>query len=115
MIPAEKPTIFTASGLINSGPCVFYGFTIGTDGVNDPTIAIYNNTAGSGQKVIPSNSYDASLLGLNGATGMKVWCDMGLFITITCAGNVEVVPQYVPYYYDVALGCYLPDKTLRKL
>lgn len=114
-VPSQKPTTLTASGLVNSGPCIFHGFTLGTDGTNDPAITIYNNIAASGQEVVPTATYDASLLGLNGATGFNQWCDTGLYVAITCAGTVEVAIQYVPYYYDQALGKYMPDKDLRQL
>lgn len=114
-VPSQIPNTFTASGLVHAGPCIFQGFVIGTDGTNDPSITIYNNIAGSGQEVVPTATYDASALGLNGATGFHQWCDTGLYVSITCSGSVEVAIQYIPYYYDTALGCYMPDKALRTL
>ena len=96
MITSTIPTVVTASGLVYTGPCLFGGYVLGTDGVNDPTITIYNNTAGSGQKVIPTATYDASALGINGATGLRQNCNNGLYVAITCAGSVEVVIQYTP-------------------
>lgn len=114
-IPSQTPSTKTASGLVCGGPCIFQGFVLGTDGTNDPTITLYNNVAASGQEVVPTTTYDASALGLNGATGFHQWCDTGLYIAITCAGTVEVSVQYIPYYYDTALGRYMPDKDLRLL
>lgn len=114
-VPSQKPANFTASGLVHSGPCIFQGFILGTDGTNDPAITIYNSVAASGSEVVPTATYDASLLGLNGVTGMHQWCDTGLYIGITCDGTVEVSVQYIPYYYDTALGRYMPDKDLRLL
>ena len=102
MLSAE-PAKKTASALICTGPCVFRGFLLGTDGVNDPVITIFNNTEASGEEVIPTCTYDSSALGLNGVTGIMQYCDKGLYLEITCAGTVEVVPQYTPYYAKGAL------------
>ena len=94
--PSRPPAVKTASGLVYSGPCILHGFLLGTDGVNDPVITVYNNTAASGEEAIPTATYDASALGLNGATGMKMYCDLGLYVEIACAGSVEVNVMYAP-------------------
>jgi hypothetical protein len=104
LIPlAAAPEKKTASGIVYTGRCIFQGFLLGTDGTNDPVVTIYNNTAASGQEVIPTATYDASALGLNGVSGIKQYCDMGLYVEITCAGSVEVVVQYTPYSPDTEL------------
>ena len=93
-MPAAK---ITESGVVYAGPCIFHGFLLGTDGVNDPTITIYDNaSAASGQEVVPTQTFDASALGLNGVTGIYQLCDNGIYIEITCAGAVEIIPQYAP-------------------
>ena len=92
--PASKKT---SSGIVRTGKCIFHGFLIGTDGVNDPTITVFDNTAASGQEIIPSATYDASQLGLNGVTGINMYCANGIYVEITCAGACEVVIQYTPY------------------
>jgi hypothetical protein len=92
--PAKK----TASGIIVTGPCVFRGFLLGMDGVNDPVITIFNNTEASGEEAVPTATYDASALGINGVVGLMQYCDKGLYVEITCVGAVEVVPQFSPYY-----------------
>jgi len=94
--PSLPPVVKTATGLVYSGKCMLHGFLIGTDGVNDPTITVYNNTEESGDEAIPTCTYDASQLNLNGATGLKVYCDKGLYISISCSGAVEVVLFYAP-------------------
>jgi hypothetical protein len=70
--------------------------------VNDPVITVYNGLDNSGGEIVPTCTYDASALGLNGVTGIDpgIYCDVGLYIEITCAGAVEVVPHYAPYYPD---------------
>lgn len=97
-IISEKPAKKTASALVHTGPCIFRGFLLGTDGVNDPVITIFNNTTNSGEEVVPTATYDASALGLNGVTGKQQYCDTGLYIEITCAGAVEVVLEYAKRY-----------------
>lgn len=84
----------TASGLIFTGECVFRGLLIGTDGTNDPTITVYDNTADSGEEILPTNTYDASALGLNGVVSLDIHCKNGLYVAITCNGTVEVVPMW---------------------
>jgi len=101
-ILSKTPTKISASAIVNTGKCVFRGFLLGTDGVNDPVITVYNGLDNSGGEIVPTCTYDASALGLNGVTGIDpgIYCDVGLYIEITCAGAVEVVPHYAPYYPD---------------
>lgn len=93
------PTKITESGIVFTGACVFRGFLLGTDGVNDPVITVYNGTSNAGAEIIPTCTYDASQLGLNGVTGINpgIYCSTGIYIEITCAGVVEVVPFWVGY------------------
>lgn len=48
--------------------CFFWGYLIGMDGSNDPTVTVHdhNAAAAAGPEVVPSNTYDASALGVNG-------------------------------------------------
>jgi len=82
--------------IVTDRSCRLMGFLVGTDGTNDPTITMYDGIATSGNEVVPTNTYDASFLGLNGFmigdVGIK--CDHGLYCEITCAGAVEVVVYY---------------------
>ncbi len=97
---SKTPTKITASAIVHTGPCVFRGLLLGCDGTNDPVITVYNGLDNSGGEIVPTCTYDASALGLNGVTGIEpgIYCDTGLYIEITCAGTVEVVPQYSPYH-----------------
>lgn len=94
----RPPTIYTSSGVVSASPCLFYGFLLGMDGTNDPEIAIYDNaTTNSGQELIPSNTYDAGLLGLNGVTISKpILAQNGVYVEITCGGTAEVIPLISP-------------------
>jgi hypothetical protein len=102
-IPSLAETV-TESGLVYSGKCILRGFTLGTDGVNDPAIVIYDGTSASGTEVVPTATYDASLLGLNGATGLHHYCANGIYVGITCAGSVKVTVYYVPFHYAETLN-----------
>lgn len=85
----------TSSGIWHTGKCVLYGFMLGMDGSNDATVTIYDGTSASGEEKIPSNTYDASALGMNGVImpeGASIPCTKGVYVAITCAGTCEVVP-----------------------
>ena len=84
-----------ANELAFTGRCFFQGFLLGTDGTNDPTITVYDNIASSGREIVPTTTYDASALGLNGAMiAVELECNYGIFVDITCAGACEVVVIY---------------------
>lgn len=81
-----------ANQLAYTGRCMFQGFLLGTDGTNDPTITIYDNTTNSGRELVPTTTYDASALGLNGAMiPCELEANKGVYAEITCAGACEVV------------------------
>jgi hypothetical protein len=85
----------TASGIVIAEPCIFGGFFLGTDSANDPTITVYDNAAAaSGEELVPTTEYDASVLGLNGAIGFSVLARNGVYIEITTAGTCEVTVLY---------------------
>jgi len=96
---STTPTKIISSTTVFTGACSFRGFLIGTDGVNDPVITIYDGTSNAGAEIVPTATYDASQLGLNGVTGLNpgVKCNTGLYIEITCDGTVEVVPYWVAF------------------
>ena len=79
---------------ITTSPSLFGGFTLGTDGINDPTITVTDGA--SGAEIIPTATYDASALGLNGALlgGHLVDAPNGVTVVISCAGTVEVTTYY---------------------
>lgn len=79
-----------------AGPSFFYGFLIGMDAANDPTITIYDvgtSTVAGSSAVVPSNSYDASALNLNGFTSpMRIHCSNGIAVEcVLGAGACDVV------------------------
>lgn len=69
---------------VSAVPCFFMGFLLGLDGSNDPTVTIYDNTTNSGNEIIPSNTYDASALGLNGAVlPHPRYCQNGVYAYVS--------------------------------
>lgn len=85
----------TSSGIVFTGNCVFAGFLLGTDGTNDPVVTIYDGTDTTGTEIVPTATYDASALGVNGYTPLApIECHTGIYVEITCSGTVEVVTNY---------------------
>ena len=86
----------TASGIIFSGRGLVYDVLIGTDGTNDPIITIYNGlNATNTKEILPTATYDASALGMNGYTtslGSKV--TDGCYSAISCVGACEVIIKW---------------------
>jgi hypothetical protein len=95
--PSYRHKKLTESGLVISGKCVIGAVLIGMDGTNDQEITGYDNTAESGDEVLPTTTYDASALGLNGYTGPPVECENGFYLGISGAGTREVVVFYKEY------------------
>ena len=90
-----KVETVTSSQIITSERAVLMGMQLGTDSANDPEITVYDNTAASGTELVPTTTYDASALGLNGLVipyDKKAY--NGIYIEITCAGTVEVTIDY---------------------
>ena len=93
------PKKITESGIAMAGPGIFCGVLVGTDGTNDPTITIYDHASTtSGTEVMPTTTFDASALGLNGfMPGFGILCQNGLYVEISCAGTVEVTVLRRPW------------------
>lgn len=89
----------TASGMAYTGECVLFDVLIGTDTANDPAVSIFDGTSSAGEEKLPTNTYDASKLGLNGV----VWqfarkMSTGIYVLIAlAAGDVEVIVGYRPW------------------
>ena len=88
----------TASGIAFTGPCALASMLIGTDGANDPTVTIYDGIDNTGTEKVPTSTYDASALGLNGFMGGRVAydCVKGIYVEITTGGTVEVIVGFKP-------------------
>lgn len=80
-----------------SFPCVFYGFLLGMDAANDPTVTVYDcgstDTISGKTEIVPSNTYDATALGLNGVMlGVPLTCSYGVTLetSFTAGGACEI-------------------------
>ncbi len=83
------------SGMAATGESVLTHMLLGTDGTNDPVITIYDGLDNTGTERVPTTTYDASALGLNGfvlATPLEF--KIGIYVEITCVGTVEVCCGY---------------------
>jgi len=88
-------TKVTSSTQIKTGKGKFWGYLVGTDGINDPTITITDEVNATGKnsgEMVPTATYDASALGVNGALlSEPILYDHGIYVTISIsAGTVEV-------------------------
>jgi len=92
------PVKFSVSGIIYGSPCVFIGFLLGVDGVNDPTITFYNGTTVIGDgEVFPTTPFDASTLDPKGFMpgGMEIDCPNGLYVQVSATMGTGEAIAYV--------------------
>jgi len=86
IVKKTNPT--TSSGLAVNSQCAFYGIMVRTDGSNNATVTVYDNTSGAGAPLLPD-----SIVVLGSARHTKIWLDKpivaqnGVFISVTCAGT----------------------------
>jgi len=92
-------TTITSSQIITSASAVLSGMQIGTDSANDPTITVYDGTDNTGNEIVPTTTYDASALGLNGfVASYEKKAYNGIYVEISTAGSVEVTIDYRETY-----------------
>jgi hypothetical protein len=85
----------TASGIAITGQGRFHGIMLKCDGSNDVTINVYDNTAASGTKLIPTSSvFDGTVRLMAISFSPGVFYDTGIYIEITCAGATEIMAFY---------------------
>jgi len=85
----------TTSELIHTGEVYLCGMHIGLDGINNPSITVFDGTDDTGIEIVPLTEYDAGALGLQGfETNYPILCETGLYIKIACAGDVYVITKY---------------------
>ena len=93
----DHATVSTVSSstAVTSSRAVLMGMQLGTDSANDPTVTVYDGTDNTGNEIVPTATYDASALGLNGLVipyDKKAYD--GIYVEITCSGTVEVTIDY---------------------
>lgn len=91
------PVRVIESTLIYTGKGFLFSLLIGMDTVNDPVIAIHDDTDGdtAANEIVPSNTYDADALGINGLVlKFAKHFETGLYIKIANLGSGSVVLDY---------------------
>ena len=89
----------TADGAAITGKGSFFGLWIVTDGTNNVTFDIYDNTSAAGTKIIPTTIIDVA----NGTAqtisfGPGVRYENGIYINLTTAGTVTFKAYYSDYF-----------------
>ena len=93
---ARVSTVST-SQIITSNSAVLMGMQLGTDSLNNPTVTVYDGTDNSGNEIVPTATYKATDLGLNGlAIPYDKDAPNGIYVEISVAGggSVEVTIDY---------------------
>ena len=86
----------TSSGQVTSKESFLLGVLLGTDGVNDVRFSMHNGTDNGDPEVIPSCTYDASALGMNGVMlPFNAYCPDGIYLNVESGSNYEIVTFYV--------------------
>ena len=89
------PTRIVVSTVIHTVPCFLMKIIIGSDGTNNPVVAAYNeatNSATAAAMILPSQTYDAISLGINGVVYQYAeYLDTGLYVAIANLGTGSVV------------------------
>jgi len=96
MIYAD-PVRITASTLIYTGKGYLMTLLIGSDGTNNPVVAVYDDTDGdtAANQIVPSQTYDAISLGLNGIIlQFAKKFSTGLYVSISNIGSGSVIVDY---------------------
>jgi len=88
ILTCQISTPATASSAVVSGSAAFYGLIIITDGINDVTVNIYDNTAASGTNLIPTSLVipgEVMVWMMNYYPAIK--CTTGIYVSISVANG----------------------------
>lgn len=91
------PIRITSSTLIYTGKGFLFSLLIGMDTINDPVIAVQDDTDGdtAENEIVPSNTYDADALGINGLIlKFAKHFETGLYVKIANLGSGSVIVDY---------------------
>jgi hypothetical protein len=93
----ENTTTQTADAATLTGTGYLYGFVFDTDGTNDVTFDIYDNTSGSGTKLVPT-TIEVTTSSTNRISTLSfeppLAFNTGVYVDLTTAGAVG----YMVYY-----------------
>lgn len=87
----------TGDALVCSGSGYLYGVTATTDGSNDATVVLYDNTSGTGKLVMQTWEITTSSTRKEASVGFNppVRFSTGLYVDITCSGTFKYAVFYV--------------------
>lgn len=91
------PVRITSSTLIYTGEGFLFSILVAPDTVNDPVVAVHDDTDGdtAANEIKPSVTYDASALGDNGVVlKFAKRFTTGLYVKIANIGSGSVVVDY---------------------
>ena len=78
----------SSSGVAVSGKCAFGGIIVKTDGINDVTVNVYDNTTNSGKKLIPDNVVVKGSSGIDGlGYDPPVYAEKGIYVEVVTSGT----------------------------
>jgi len=92
-----KPKRLVESTLVYMGKGFLFSLLIGSDGINDPVIAVHDALNGdtAANEIVPSNAYSAKTLGLNGfVLNFAKGFTTGLYVKIANLGSGSVIVDY---------------------
>ena len=93
LIPANSSGILSSSSLVHTGRCLLTGIKVNTDGVNDASVSVYDNTEASGKVVDSFKVAAAELYGGVMYGKSPVLMDNGIYVGMS-GGSVEVIIFY---------------------
>lgn len=92
---SQISAVKTADALIITGAAVFDGLIVQTDGSNNVTFTIYDNTSATGTKITPTS---LTVTGSSQSWALSydppVGCSTGIYVDITTAGTVAYQVLY---------------------
>lgn len=86
----------TGTGTVVTGKTVFCGLLVTTDGTNDVTITLYDNTSAAGTKLMPGSPVFKGSDNIGGIEFDKgILAEIGIHIVISVAGGGSCTIQII--------------------
>lgn len=91
------PIRVTSDTLVHTGKGFIFSLLIGGDTINDPVISVHDALNGdtATNEIVPSNTYDADALGINGfVLNVAKPFNTGFFIKVANIGSGSVIVDW---------------------
>jgi hypothetical protein len=89
-------TTRTSSGLIINGAGYYHGVKVNTDGTNDATVTVYDNTTASGTVIDAATTYTGSSQSGSSSYNPPLQYKSGLYLSVATTGTATVTVYYTP-------------------